>query len=53
MDAWGHQVVVVNQHEPVSGATATMASPHLGAAKEEFKTRYEQMKWMGGVRLFT
>jgi hypothetical protein len=46
-------VVLVNQHEPVSGAP-----PHNGvtttldAAKREFKTRYEEMKRMG-VRPFS
>jgi hypothetical protein len=45
-------VVLVNQHEPVPGATAAQwLTETLDAAKQEFKTRYEEMKRIG-VRPF-
>jgi hypothetical protein len=46
------QVVLVNQHEPVSGAAAAQWRHHNSRpAKQEFRTRCEEMRRMG-VRPF-
>jgi hypothetical protein len=40
-------VVLVNQHEPVPGATAAQwCHQAFNAAKQELKSRYEEMKRM-------